>query len=822
MNVMNKRELAADLSRRDFLNYTVALTALGLAGPQILATGAWAEGVPDGEVLTGCHWGAFRAKVEGGRFVSLTPWENDPAPSHQLEGVLDSVYSPTRIKYPMVRREFLEKGAEASRETRGANDFVRVTWDQALDLVVKELKRVEEKYGPAGTFAGSYGWKSSGKLHNCENLLRRMMNLKGGFVNSSGDYSTAAAQIAMPHVVGTLEVYEQQTVWPVVVENTQLMVFWGADPVTTNQIGWLIADHGAYEGLKALKDKGVKVICIDPVKTPTCDYFGAEWIAPAPQTDTAMLLGIAHTVYTEKLHDEKFLKDYTTGFDKFVPYLMGEDDKTPKTAEWASAICGVPADVIKDLAHRFAKNRTMLAAGWSLQRQHHGEQVHWMIVTLAAMLGQIGLPGGGFGFSYHYAGGGTPAADAPALSGISDGGKAVEGAAWLTESGAASIPVARVVDMLLNPGKDFDFNGKTEKYPDVKLVYWVGGNPFVHHQDRNKMVEAWKKVETFIVHDFQWTPTARHADIVLPATTSYERNDIESVGDYSSRAIMAMKKVIDPVFEARSDYDIFAEISKRLGKEKEFTEDKSEMDWIKSFYDDAVKQAKEKKIEMPDFDAFWKEGVVEFKVSDGNTFVRHAKFREDPLLNPLGTPSGLIEIYSKNIEKMKYDDCPAHPTWMEPVERAGGPNVKYPLHVDTAHPNGRLHSQLCGTKLRESYLVSGHEPCLINTEDAAKRGIKDGDVVRVFNDRGQILAGAKVTDGIRPGVLRVNEGGWYDPLEPGKPNTLSRYGDANVLAVDIGTSKLGQGNCGHTAVGDVEKYTGPAVTVEVFSTPKEG
>ena len=175
----------------------------------------------------------------------------------------------------------------------------------------------------------------------------------------------------------------------------------------------------------------------------------------------------------------------------------------------------------------------MLAAGWSLQRQQYGEQRHWMLVTLACMLGQIGLPGGGFGFSYHYASGGAPSADAPVLTGITDGGKAKAGAAWLTDNGAASIPVARVVEMLLNPGKEFDFNGVKAKYPDVKMAYWVGGNPFVHHQDRNRMVAAWKKLETFIVQDFQWTPTARFADIVLPATTTYERNDIESVGDYS-------------------------------------------------------------------------------------------------------------------------------------------------------------------------------------------------------------------------------------------------------------------------------------------------
>ncbi len=821
MSRLSNDELRAELSRRAFLRYGAALGALGFAAPSLLMSGARAAGVPDGEVLTGSHWGAFRAKVEGGRIVSIAPWEKDPAPSHQLAGVLDSVYSPTRIKYPMVRRVYLEKGPGADPDGRGAGDFVRVSWDQAIDLVAKELTRVEKTYGPAATFAGSYGWKSPGRLHNCQSLLRRMMNLKGSFVNASGDYSTGAAQIIMPHVVGTLEMYEQQTVWPVVVDKTELMVFWGADPVLTNQISWVIGDHGGYEGMKALKAKGTKVICIDPVKTDTAEFFGAEWIAPRPQTDVALMLGVAHTLVDEKLVDEKFLKTYTTGFDKFLPYLMGDTDKTPKTAEWAAAICDVPAETIKDLAHRFAKNRTMLAGGFSLQRQQYGEQRHWMLVTLAAMLGQIGLPGGGFGFSYHYANGGAPSADAPVLTGITDGGKAKEGAAWMTENGAATIPCARVVDMLLNPGKEFDFNGAKAKYPDVKMAYWAGGNPFVHHQDRNRMVAAWKKLDTFIVQDFQWTPTARFADIVLPATTSYERNDIESVGDYAGSAIIAMKKVVDPVFESRNDYDIFAAIAAKLGKEKEFTEGKSEMDWVQSFYDAALTQAKAKKIAMPEFDAFWSgTGVVEFPVTSGKDFVRYAKFREDPLLEPLGTPSGLIEIYSKNIEKMGYDDCGPHPMWYEPAERLGGPTTKYKLHIAASHPKSRLHSQLCGTKLRETYAIAGHEPCWINPKDAAARGISDGDVVRVYNDRGQILAGAKVTEAMRPGVIRVNEGGWYDPLEPGKPGTLCKYGDVNVLSMDIGTSKLAQGNCGHSIVGEVEKYSGPAVTVDVFAPPE--
>ena len=808
------------MTRRAVLEAGLAAGAFGLSGASLLGSGARAAPAPGSEILTGSHWGAFRAKVEGGRFVGIRPWEKDPHPAPVLEGVMDSVYSPTRIKYPMVRRAFLEKGFGADPEGRGDGDFVRVTWDQALDLVAKELKRVDQTYGPSGTFAGSYGWKSPGKLHNCQTQLRRMMGLKGGFVDVSGTYSTGAVTVIMPYVVGSSATSDQCTAWPVIAEHTELMVFWGADPANNCQIGWIIPDHGAYPGLEALKKKGTKVICIDPVRTETCLSLDAEWLAPRPQTDVAMMLGIAHTLVVENLHDTKFLAKYTTGFDKFLPYLNGTTDGITKTAEWASGICEIPADVIKNLARRFAKSRTMIAAGWSIQRQQHGEQAHWMIVTLASMLGQIGLPGGGYGLSYHYASGGAPTANSPVLTGI-DAGNTQHKPAWPAAAGSPIIPVARIVEMLENPGKPFQFNGANLKYPDVKLAYWVGGNPFSHHQNRNRMVKAWQKLQTFIVHDFQWTATARRADIVLPATSSYERNDIEQIGDYSLGYIMAMKKVIEPVFEARNDYDIFAAIADRLGHGDAFTQGRSEMDWIRSFYEAARVEARGKGMEMPVFDSFWaSDEALAFPVTDkGRGYIQHKDFLDDPLLNPLGTASGVIEIYSETIAQMNYDDCPPHPTWMEPIERLGGPTTKYPLHIDSKHPKYRLHSQLCGTALRQTYAIADREPCLISPQDASARGIADGDLVRVFNDRGQILAGARVTDTVRPGVICVNEGGWFDPANPREPGSLDRYGDINSLTPDIGTSKLAQGNCGHTAVGDVEKYKGKPPEVDVFRAP---
>ncbi|MCG8508374.1 MAG: molybdopterin-dependent oxidoreductase, partial [Rhodospirillales bacterium] len=456
--------------------------------------------------MTGSHWGAFRATVKDGRWVAVRGWEHDPHPSVQLEGVMDSVYSPTRIKYPMVRRAYLEGGPGASPETRGKDDFVRVSWDEALDLVAKEVQRVQKEHGPLGLFGGSYGWFSPGKLHSSRTLVRRFLNGSGGFVSHIGDYSTGASQVIMPHVMGTLEVYEQQTAWPVVVENTDILVVWGADPMITNQMGWVIPDHGGYAGMADFKKTGKRVICIDPVRSKTCEFFGAEWIAPRPQTDVAMMLGMAHTLHAEGLADEEFLTNYTTGFDKFLPYLTGEKDGQAKDAEWASSICGIDAEVIRQLARDFKANRTMLSSGWSMQRQHHGEQPHWMLVTLASMLGQIGLPGGGFGLSYHYANGGSPSASGPKISGISDGGKQIKRqkseASSAISLAAALIPVSRIVDMLENPGGEFDFNGKKQTFPDVRFIYWAGGNPFVHHQDRNRMLKAWQKVETFVVNDF--------------------------------------------------------------------------------------------------------------------------------------------------------------------------------------------------------------------------------------------------------------------------------------------------------------------------------
>jgi len=808
------------LSRRRFLAAASSLAASQVLSPLVFGAGRASAATPDGEILSCSNFGAFWAKVQDGRVVGVRPWEGDPHPIPTIEGAVDLAYSASRIRYPMVRRAWLEMGPGADPETRGRDDFVRVSWDKALELVAGEIKRCAA-LGPWSIYTGSYGWGHFGRLFNSQTALRRLMNMMGGSVNSSSNYSKAAIEAIMPYVLGQIDAEGPQTSHQTVLENTDLIVFWASDPLKDNHISTNVPDHGEYGFFDAMKKAGKKSIFIDPLKTEGCKILDGEWLPVRPHSDVALALGIAHVLITENLADKKFLADYTTGWEVFFDYVTGKSDGTPKTPEWAAEKSEIPADTIRDLARRFVKGRTLLVSGWTPQRQQHGEQFPWVFVTLAAMIGQIGLPGGGFTQRYHLDNAGVPQALSPALSTTMQTGKRKETMPWPAEKGTQVIPVARIVDMLTNPGKSYEHNGKTFVYPDVKMTYWVGGNPLHHHQDRNRQVAAWKKFETIVVQDFQWTASARFADIVLPAATGIERDDIEGLGVVTRKAFFALRKVIEPLWEAKSDYAIFQALAEKLGLEPAFSEGKSEMDRIREVYAAALAQAQAKKIPMPEFDEFWKAGIVEFAIPEKNLRrTKYDKFREDPLLNPLPTPSGKIEIFSKTIEKYGYDDCPPHATWLEPMEWLGAKDKKYPLHVDSSHPNYRLHSQLNGTKVRALYAVAGREPCTINTQDAARRGIANGDVVRVFNDRGQCLAGAVVTDDIRPGVIQLQEGGWYDPIVANEPNALCRYGDVNVLTPDIPTSRLAQGTSAHTCMADVELFKGEAPKVAVFDTPK--
>ena len=411
-------------------------------------------------------------------------------------------------------------------------------------------------------------------------------------------YSIAAGYVILPHVLGDYVACSGHiTTWDSIAQDSALFVMFGGVPVKNAQV----AAGGAGEHTLALwleraKANGVDFVNVSPLKDDAPDYLNAQWLAVRPNTDVALMLGLAHTLWEENLHDTDFLARYCVGFEKFEAYLTGETDGRPKSADWAAPITGIGAGVIRTLARRMAGARTMLNTNWSLQRGDHGEQTFWMTVTLAAMLGQIGLPGGGFGFGYGSMGGrGAPREDIPSVR--MSFGKNPTG---------SFIPVARIADMMLQPGEEYDFNGERRTYPDIRMVYWCGGNPFHHHQDLNRLVEAWRRPETIVVHDPWWTSTARHADIVLPATTTLERNDIGSSS--RDRFILAMHKVIEPVGEARHDFDIFSELAERLGFRSAFTEDRDEMEWLRHVYEEARQRAAAQGVVLDTFDHFWETG----------------------------------------------------------------------------------------------------------------------------------------------------------------------------------------------------------------------
>jgi biotin/methionine sulfoxide reductase len=708
----------------------------------------------------------------------------------------------------MVRKGWLDHGP-GSGKGRGHEPFVPVPWDKALDLVAGEIARVRRDHGPQSIMGGSQGWSSAGIFHEARVQLHRFLAAGGGFVDSVMNYSFGCALAFLPHILGSPQaVTGPLTSWSSIARHGKLLVlFGGANPKNTLVSKGGCASHSTGPWIAELAKAGVEVVNISPIREDGPEVLQPEWIPIRPNTDTAMLLALTHTLVSEGLYDKDFLAKYCVGFERVLPYLMGETDGLPKHADWAAAITGVPAQTIRTLARRMAKTRTMVTASWVLQRAHHGEQPYWAVVLLASALGQIGLPGGGFGFGY---GSGAGIADAP----LSFMAPAMDG---IKNSINVTIPAARISDCLLHPGEPFDFNGKRGNYPDIRLVYWAGGNPFHHHQDTNKLRRAWQMPETIVVHEPWWTATARYADIVLPATTSLERNDIG--GARRDRYIIAMGKAVEPVGEARDDVAIFAALAQRLGYGETYTQGRDEQAWLRHLYEQMRQSAGANAAAIPDFDTFWSAGYLEIPAA-AEEYVLFGDFRSDPDKHTLRTPSGRIELYSEKIAGFGYDDCPAHATWIEPWEWLGGADAKtYPLHLVSSQPRDRLHSQMDHGPVSAGAKVSDREAISINPADAASRGIRDGDVVRVFNQRGHCLAGAIVTDAISAGVVRLCCGAWYDPADDGE-QALCRHGNANVLTRDQGTSKLAQGPSSATALVEIERWNQVPEPVEAFSPPR--
>ena len=755
--------------------------------------------------LTCAHWGAYRVETVDGRVKALHDFEEDPDPSPIGHGIVNVLDGPTRIVSPMVRTSWLEHGPGAATAERGNESFVSVSWDTAEQLVAHELNRVRTSHGNEAIYAGSYGWASAGRFHHAQSQLRRFLNCIGGFSKSVNSYSLAAAEVLLPHIFGNFHMLlDDSTSWPSIAGNTQLFVAFGGVPPKNGQINaGGLGSHCQRNGIETSYRSGTRFVNIGPIRSDLPESVDAEWLAPRPGTDVAILLGLAHTVHQLGLHDQAFIDRYTSGFDKFLPYLTGEFDGVAKSANWAAEISEVPASKIRDLAVRMATQRTMISVSWSLTRQDHGEQPFWAAVTLAAMLGQIGLPGGGIGFGYgavntiggHYSV--IPAASLP------QGTNPVE----------TFIPVARISDMLLNPGKQFEYNGGSHSYPDVRLVYWAGGNPFHHHQDLNRLQKAWQKPETVIVHEWCWNALAKRADIVLPCTTPLERNDIAIARD---PYVIFMQKATEPPGECRNDFDIFKGIAEKMGVGDAFTEGLDESEWIARMYRETRNRMRTRGMELPPLPHLRSRGWFRVEAPAQPNVMLEA-FRENPERNRLRTPSGKIEIYSGTIAGFGYDDCPGHATWLKPAEWLGSSKARsHPLHLISNQPHSKLHSQLDHGSHSRAEKVNGREPILLNPDDADARGISTGDLVKLFNQRGACLGTAVVSERIRPGVVQMSTGAWWDPADATK---MCKHGNPNAVTLDKGTSRLAQGPVAHSCLIQVEPYRGNESRVTAHNPP---
>jgi anaerobic dimethyl sulfoxide reductase subunit A len=656
------------------------------------------------------------------------------------------VYSPGRILYPLKRVG-----------ERGKGEFQRISWDEALDTVAAEIKRVRQSYGPAAVFhfgcQGDKGYLGFGRF-----LTEKMLSKTGGYSNwwgfpgpgriaSALTFGSSASTTGMDLLANMGDVF-----------NYGLIIMWAVDTAATR------AMKNACLYFTKARESGSRIVYIGPVYNNSAATLSDQWIPIRPGTDAAMLIAMAYVMINENLQDQAFLDKYTLGFDLFKEYVLGKEDGVPKTPAWAEDITGVPAATITSLAREYAttKPAAMLASG-AAGRTAYGEQYLRAALTLTAMTGNIG----NWGRNPANQG----AREAPLQAGWTS--------LYLSESSTGKTSTGKRVDLDVYPSAggeltkvnknmvaDAILKGKAGGYPaDYKMLFVVSSDYVNQHCNINKIVQAMKKLEFIVVCEQVMNATAKFADIVLPVNTFLERDDVLAPSGstfYGSRA-----KVINSLGESKSYFEIVTELAPRLGLD-DFP-GRTEEEWLREL----IKGTKE----LPDYDEFRKKGY--YKAKSARPVVAFEKEIRDPVNNPFPTASGKIEIYSQRIAEIGNPMFPPIPKYIEPWEGRNDPLAeKYPLQLITPHSLRRADSQFENIPwLKELY----PQAVMINTVDAITRGIKDGGTVKVFNDRGVTVLTADVTERIMPGVVSIPQGAWYSPDESG----VDRAGSVNVLTKDV-------------------------------------
>ena len=730
------------------------------------------------------------------KWVETDNTGNDEYGNHQVRACLRGrsmrrrVYNPDRLKYPMKRI-----GA------RGEGKFKRISWDEAYDEIAASLKHIIKDYGNEAIYlnygTGTLGGTVTQSWPPGSTLIARLMNLTGGYLNHYGDYSTAQITVGLDYTYGGGWAFGNSFSD---LENTKLIVQFGNNPAETRMSG-----GGLIHSLTEAKERAnARMIVVDPRYTDTAGGREEQWIPIRPGTDTAFVAAMAYVMITENLVDQPFLDKYSVGYDEktlpvsapaksdYKSYILGQGpDGIVKTPEWASKITGIPVATIVQTAREIGTAKPCaILQGWGLQRTAGGEIASRAIAMLALLTGNVGINGGGTGAREStYS---IPFVRFPTL----------------TNPVQASIPMFLWTDAIargteMTATRD-GIRGVDKLKSPIKFIWNYAGNCLINqHAEINRTHEILqddKACEMIVVIDNHMTSSAKYADILLPDLTTSEQADFcmdAFVGDMAY--FIFADQAIKPQFESKGIYEMCSEIAKRMGVSDAFTEGRDQEGWLRHLYT----LTREQDPTLPDFETMRKQGIYKRRNPDSH-YVAYKAFREDPEMNPLSTPSGKIEIYSERLAQiaatweLKEDEV-IHPLPVYVSTFEGWDDKKretYPLQLTGFHYKARTHSTYGNVDILKE---AARQEMWINPIDANVRGIKNGDLIRIFNDRGEVHIPAKVTPRILPGVVALGEGGWYSP---GK-NKVDKGGCINVLTTQR-PSPLAKGNPQHTNLVDVQ------------------
>ncbi len=733
------------------------------------------------------------------------------------------VFGVDRIKYPMKRKNWAPGGGK--KELRGADEWVRISWDEALDIVASEIKRVKAAYGNTAFFTP----RGSSKL----------LNLYGGETGSYGVTSDGSWPLVQSMMSGNLYSPNDRLDY----RNSRLIVLWGSDPA------WSSAGNPNFNYLQA-KKAGAKFILVDPFYSATVQSLADEWIPVRPSTDTALLLGMAHYMITNNLQDQAFLDKYTVGFDgdhlpkgadpkgSFKDYVLGTYDHTPKTPEWASEICGTPPDVIRSFAQEIATTKPMIFQSSSaVARTHLGQQFCQAFLTVGWMTGNVGTSGSSITHSYHsgasYGGASLVAPGSPKLPSVPNplcpNG---DGYGWASpeKPGSHLVVYEESWDAILNgeytslKGTMAEANANGKIPVDIRLLYIVrdgnGGNSLNQSAGIPKGIQAFRKVDFIVTNDIVLSTVSKYADVVLPSTTPWEQ-DLGGFLTGNPEMVLWYNQVTEPLFEARDAQWIESQLATRLGLDpnklypisrtqqgfnqlvgaKVIKNDGSGYEPLVTITADDIQKLGVKGKPQQGritFEELKTKGVYQVKRYPGDPFgfISGKDFRDDPAAHPVKTASGKLEIYcqalSDKIAAFRLSTCPPVAQYRKPVEgyedtfSDWNKKVKgdYPLQLVTIHYPRRSHSVFDNiSNLRRAY----PQEVTINSIDAQARGIKSNDFVLVSSRWGKVLRPVEVSNRVVPGVVMIGEGAW---VEMDENLGIDKAGATNMLN---GTHPTGQG-----------------------------